>query len=96
VQVVLASVGEKHIDYVKDVEKQLLAAGIRVEANVSSDTIGSKVRNAAKQKVPWTIVLGDKEIDGDAFSVKVFGSTESISVKREDLVQEINKNNPLV
>ncbi|MDA1038575.1 MAG: threonine--tRNA ligase, partial [bacterium] len=43
VQVVLASVGEKHIDYVKDVEKQLLAAGIRVEANVSSDTIGSKV-----------------------------------------------------
>ncbi|KKW35295.1 MAG: Threonine-tRNA ligase [Candidatus Giovannonibacteria bacterium GW2011_GWA2_53_7] len=89
VQIVLASVGEGHVEYVKALERELFNEGVRVEADTSSDTIGAKVRNAAKQKVPWTIVVGDKEMAGGDFQVNVFGSEEKLSLSKTELLERV-------
>lgn len=86
VQVVLASVGEGHVTFVKELEAKLKALDVRVEADVSDDTIGAKVRRAAKQKVPWTIVVGDKEMAGGAFKVNVFGEEASLELSFDEIV----------
>jgi len=87
VQVVLVSVGEGHVEYVKDLEKELKSQGVRVESDVSSDTIGSKVRKAAKQKIPWTVVVGDKEMEGGEFQINVFASDDKLSLSKEELIR---------
>ncbi len=91
VQVVLASVGEAHVEFVRDLLRELSEMDVRVEADVSSDTIGAKVRKAAKQKVPWTIVVGDKEIGGEDFQINVFGAEEKLKLSKADLIARILK-----
>ena len=88
VQVILASVGENHMKFVEHLARELSEAGVRVEADVSSDTIGAKVRKAAKQKIPWTIVVGDKEIGGEDFQVNVFGAQEKLSLSKSELIRQ--------
>jgi threonyl-tRNA synthetase len=87
VQAVFASVGESHVAYVEKLVQDLKDVGVRAEADVSSDTIGSKVRKAAKQKVPWTVVVGDKEMDGGDFQINVFGEDDTLVLSKDDLVK---------
>lgn len=87
VQVELVSVGEGHVEYVKELEQELKSQGVRVESDTSSDTIGAKVRRAAKQKIPWTVVVGDKEMEGGDFQINVFGSDDKLSLNKEELIR---------
>jgi threonyl-tRNA synthetase len=86
VQIELVSVGEGHVEHVLALEKELKSRGVRVESDTSSDTIGAKVRKAAKQKIPWTIVVGDKEVGGANFQVNVFGSEERLMLSKEEII----------
>ncbi|HOB72922.1 MAG TPA: threonine--tRNA ligase [Phycisphaerae bacterium] len=60
-QVVVASVSEKSADYARTVRDRLFAAGVRVELDDSPEKIGPKKHNARKQKVPYILVVGEKE-----------------------------------
>src|SRR3954471_6334374 len=61
VQVAVLPISEKFNDYAQKVEEQLKAAGLRVELNTAADKIGAKIRNATMEKVPYMLILGDKE-----------------------------------
>jgi threonyl-tRNA synthetase len=61
VQVAVLSISEKFNDYAKDVESKLNNAGLRVQSNLNADKIGAKIREASLQKVPYMLILGDKE-----------------------------------
>lgn len=61
VQVAVLSISEKFNDYAQTVVDDLKAAGLRVEANLASDKIGSKIRTASMAKIPYMLILGDKE-----------------------------------
>src|SRR4051812_2027808 len=61
VQVAVLSISEKTNDYAKQVTDQLKVAGIRVEANLGSEKIGAKIRSATMEKIPYMLVLGEKE-----------------------------------
>ena len=70
VQVVLLPVGESHRPYAAELLERLTAAGIRAEADMRDDKIGFKIREAQLQKIPYMLVVGDKEIAGGTVSVR--------------------------
>lgn len=91
VQVRLVSVGEGHVEFANELAAELKGAGVRVEVDDGDDTVGNKIRKAAGEKIPWTIVLGDKEVGGEPFKVRVFGQELELELKREELVEQIKE-----
>ena len=90
VQVVVLPITDRINDYADSVAAQLRAAGFRVETNLKSDKIGAKIRDAQLQKVPYMLVLGDKELEerkvavrerrqGDIGAVELVEFTEMIT-----------------
>jgi threonyl-tRNA synthetase len=61
VQVAVLSISEKTNEYAAKVTQQLKDAGLRVEANLGSEKIGAKIRDATLAKVPYMLIVGEKE-----------------------------------
>jgi len=70
-QVLLIPIADRHNDYAHQVARRLKEAGLRVEVNDSSDRMQAKIRDAQLQKVPYMLVIGDREIENDAVSVRL-------------------------
>ena len=70
VQVAVLPITDRINEYADTVAKELRDAGFRVEANVKSDKIGAKIRDAQLQKVPYMLVLGDKELEEQKVAVR--------------------------
>jgi threonyl-tRNA synthetase len=70
-QVVLVPIADRHNEYAHDVADQLRAAGLRVEVNDSSDRMQAKIRDAQLQKVPYMLVMGDREVEAGAVAVRL-------------------------
>lgn len=70
VQVKVVPVTEKHMNYVRSVADALSASNVRVEIEEGNDTLGYKIRKAQMEKVPYTLVVGDKEMNGHTVSVR--------------------------
>ncbi len=70
VQVAVLPITDRINDYAQDVTDQLKQAGFRVELNARSDKVGAKIRDAQMQKVPFMIVLGDREKEEGIISVR--------------------------
>jgi len=70
VQVKILPISEKHLDYANKVFSELRENGIRAELDERAETLGNKIRNAQNEKVPYMLVLGDKEIENKEISVR--------------------------
>ena len=70
VQVKVLPISERHHDYAEQVRAKLEAAGLRVESDLRSEKIGYKIREAQLQKIPYMLVVGDKECDNQTVSVR--------------------------
>jgi len=70
VQVTVLPITDRINDYASEVAADLRAAGFRVEANLKSDKIGAKIRDAQINKVPYMLVLGDKELEDKTIAVR--------------------------
>jgi threonyl-tRNA synthetase len=70
VQVQIIPVSQKFADYAKQVQEKLLDAGLRSEINLKDDRVGYKIREASLQKIPYAIVLGDKEEEAQTINVR--------------------------
>ncbi|MEK7183224.1 MAG: threonine--tRNA ligase [Patescibacteria group bacterium] len=86
-QIRLATVSDAFIPFATELRARLDAAGLRVQLDDSSEKVGKKIRNAAIEKVSWTIVIGEKEVAGEDIQVKVFGQEAALSLKQNDLIQ---------
>ncbi len=69
-QVVIIPVSEKFADYAESVRAQLEAADLRVTVNNQSDTLGKRIRTAQKEKIPYMLIVGEKEIADSTVSVR--------------------------
>ncbi len=69
-QVKILPIADRHFDYAYDIKKALEAEGMRVEIDDRSEKIGYKIREAQLQKVPYMFVVGDKDIENNAVSVR--------------------------
>ena len=70
VQVKEVPVTEKHMNYARSVADALSASNVRVEIEEGNDTLGYKIRKVQMEKVPYTLVVGDKEMNGHTVSVR--------------------------
>jgi len=79
-QVRLAPVADRHLDHAHTLASRLRAAGLRPVVDESGETVGKKVRAAQLMKVPYTLVIGDKEIDSGELTVRHRDGTEEKGV----------------
>ena len=70
VQAKIIPVSEKQMKYAKSVADKLLQANIRVEIDENNDTLGYKIRKAQMEKVPYMLIIGDKEVQANQVSVR--------------------------
>lgn len=95
VQVKILPIGETHLDFANDVYAELKKAGIRAELDDSPETLGKKIRNAKVEKVPYYIVLGDKEVEAKAMTLedRAGKKSDALSIEKilEKLAQEIKE-----
>ncbi len=70
VQVVVLPISDKQNEWAEKVKQELMNAGVRVEVNSDSETLGKKIRGAEMQKVPYILVIGDKEIAAEAVAIR--------------------------
>jgi len=93
VQVRVIPIGEAHLEYARQVARELREAGLRVEVDARNEKVGYKIRDAQVQKVPYMLVVGDKEASGGTVSVRSrsLGELGSMSVAelKEQLVAEV-------
>ncbi len=80
VQIGLVPISEKHLDYAHAVRAKLEAAGLRVEVDARNEKMNAKIREFTLQKVPFVLVMGDKEAASDAVSVRVRGKGDEGSI----------------
>lgn len=89
VQVKIASVAETHIPACEKLATEFKAAGIRVELDDANETVGNKIRKAANEKVPYTLVIGDKEAASPVLSVRDRGAREAREIAKDAFITEI-------
>lgn len=87
-QVRIATVSDDYIPAAQKIVSSLRTAGIRVKLDDASEKVGKKIRDAAMQKVPWTIVIGAKEAEGGDFQVKVYGKEEPLVIAADQLISQ--------
>ena len=73
VQVKVLAITDKHADYAKEITEKLLAKGIRGEADLRNEKIGYKIREAQTQKIPYMLIVGDKEAASQTVAVRKRG-----------------------
>ncbi|MGU3392668.1 MULTISPECIES: threonine--tRNA ligase [Priestia] len=78
-----------HLEYAKEVQEQLQLAGIRVELDSRDEKIGYKIREAQMQKIPYMLVVGDKEVEDKAVNVRKYGEQNSETVDFQAFLQNV-------
>lgn len=89
VQVAILPVGLAHQNPSLELANRLRSEGIRCDVDHSGETVGKKIRTAEKMKVPYIIVIGDKEKDLTELSVRIGGTQETIQMKFEDFLSKL-------
>ncbi len=89
VQVIVLPIADRHLDYAKRVKQTLLQKEIRTELDSRREKIGLKIRDAQLQKVPYMLIIGDKEVKEGNVSVRSRKQGEAGGKKTEDFITEI-------
>ena len=96
VQIKLLPVADSHVDYANEVKEKLMAQGFRVEIDASKEKLGKKIREAQLQKVPYMLVIGDKERDNKAVAVREKSKGDLGSMSLDEFNEVLNQEfNPL-
>ena len=90
VQAKILPISEKHLDYAKTVLSDLRSKGIRVELDERAETLGNKIRNAQNEKVPYMLVLGDKEIESRKVAVRKRDGTDLGQLLLSEFIERIS------
>ncbi len=91
VQILLAPVATKHQEGARTLVKELSDKGIRVEIDDVDETVGNKVRKAVGQKIPYIVIVGDKELSGEEWMIRVRGEKDQVKMSKEKFVERVLK-----
>jgi threonyl-tRNA synthetase len=86
VQAVVIPIADRHADYCTQVKEKLAAAGLRVEIDSGLDRMNAKIRNAQMQKIPYMLVVGDREQEGGAVAVRLRSGEDLKSKTVEEFI----------
>ncbi len=89
VQAVLIPIADRHVRYANGVAEKLREQDLRVEVDASSDRMNAKIRNAQLQKVPYMLVVGDREVEGSQVAVRLRSGEDLGPMSVESLLARI-------
>lgn len=90
-QVQIIPVSEKFIDYAKAVNAKLLEFGLRSEINLNDDRVGYKIRESSLQKIPYALVVGEKEVENGSINVRSRDKGELGEVTIQKFLEELEE-----
>ena len=82
---------EYHLEYATKIEKMLEEANIRVKLDDRNEKLTYKMRESQTKKVPYTIIIGDKERDANTVTVRLHGTTENITLDKDEFLSKIKE-----
>lgn len=86
VQAVVIPIADRHIEYANTVADALRRAELRVEVDARSERMQSKIRDAQLQKVPYMLVVGDREAEADSAAVRLRSGEDLGAMKLDELI----------
>ncbi|MBQ4092254.1 MAG: threonine--tRNA ligase, partial [Firmicutes bacterium] len=89
VQVRLMSITDKQLPYIEEICEKMQAKGIRAEVDRRNEKIGYKIRESVSQKIPYSLVAGDKEVENGEISVRRLGKGDLGSKNVDELIETI-------
>jgi len=89
IQAIVLPISDKHKGYAQKVADKLKESDIRAEADLKSETIGRKIREAELQKIPYMVIVGDKEVTQNKISVRRLGEGDKGQSSVDGLIKEI-------
>jgi threonyl-tRNA synthetase len=89
VQVLLAPVSVKHVEGAQKLKDELTEKGIRAEMDDADETVGNKVRKAAARKIPYIVVVGDKELSGEPWMIRVRGEKDQVKMGKDEFTDKV-------
>ena len=90
VQVRILPIADKHLEYANEIANKLTEVGVRVEVDHSNETFGKKMRNTITSKIPYAVIIGDKELEEKTISVKNRDTAEQKTVIVDDFIKAIS------
>jgi threonyl-tRNA synthetase len=91
VQTIVIPISDRHVDSAKKIYDELIEKEIRTELDISSNTLNKKLKNAEERKVPYMLIIGDKEIEHQTISVRKRGKGDVGSQSLIDFFSLINE-----
>jgi threonyl-tRNA synthetase len=91
VQIKIISVSEKHIDYCDRLKEEFKEADLRSEIDDKNETVDNKIRKALEEKVPYILVVGDKEMNADILTIRDRGEAKTRETKKKEFLEEVEK-----
>lgn len=89
VQVKILPITDAHVDYAYELEKELMAKGVRVEVDSRNEKTGYKIRQAQMEKVPYMLIVGDKEVEEGAVAVRSRKEGDKGTIAKEEFFTEL-------
>ena len=90
VQVNVIPIADRHIDYARTVVKRMKASDIRATVNETSERMNAKIRNAQLQKIPYMLVVGDREQEANAVAVRLRSGEDLGAIQVDEVIQRIS------
>jgi threonyl-tRNA synthetase len=91
VQVKVLPISDKHAEYARNIFEKLKGADIRTELDDNSETLGKKIRNATLEKVPYTLVIGDKEVESQTVTLESRDRGKVGALSVDDLLAQLKE-----
>ena len=93
VQVKILPVSDKSLEYAKSIEAQMRARGLRVETDSRNEKIGYKIRESQLEKLPYMLIVGDKEREEKTVSVRRRDKGDVGAMKVEEFIEQVIREN---
>ena len=91
-QIMIASITEKHVESALKLVRDLQKSGFRCESDLRNEKIGYKIREHILSKIPYVVILGDKEVENNTISLRTYSGEEISGITTKELLEILNKN----
>jgi len=89
-QIIIANIADKHVEFARKIEKELVESNFRCFLDLRNEKIGYKIREHIIAKVPYVVIIGDKEVSSGNISVREYDGTEHDSISVDDFIKKLS------
>ena len=89
-QIIIANIADKHVEFARKIEKELVESNFRCFLDLRNEKIGYKIRELIIAKVPYVVIIGDKEVSSGNISVREYDGTEHELISVDDFIKKLS------